>query len=121
MITGEFNLKGELAFEIDFIAADESIISVEAIFDTGFTGWLLINNKDAIKLGWKRNLKSKIVQTAGGQTVLNMYQGIVVLDGEEFTIPVYGGDEIQEILLGVRWLQFKRLIADYSGGVLTLD
>jgi hypothetical protein len=36
-------------------------------------------------------------------------------------IPVLGGDEIKNILLGVRWLQFKRLVADYSGGVLTLD
>ncbi len=81
----------------------------------------MINNKDAIKIGWKRDRKSKIVQTAGGQTVLNIYPGIVVLHGEKFSIPVYGGDEIQEILLGVLWLQFKRLVADYSGGVLTLD
>jgi len=45
----------------------------------------------------------------------------VAIDEEEFTIPVLAGSRVKEILLGVRWLQFKRLIADYSGGVLTLD
>lgn len=62
MITGEFNHKGELVFEIALIAADETN-----------------------------------------------------------TIPVLAGYRVKEILLGVGWLRFKRLIADYSGGVLTLD
>jgi len=45
MITGEFNHKGELVFEVDLIAADETWISVETIFDTGFNDWLVINTK----------------------------------------------------------------------------
>lgn len=45
----------------------------------------------------------------------------MALDGEEFTIPVLAGYRVKEILLGVLWLRFKRLIADYSGVVLTLD
>ena len=120
MMTGEFNQKGELVFEVGLIAADESITWAEAILDTGFTGWLLVNEQDAITLGWKRDIKPKIVQTAGGEAVLNIYEGIVLIDGEELIVRVLAGDEIKEVLLGVRWLRFKRLVADFSAGVLTL-
>jgi clan AA aspartic protease len=121
MINGEFNHKGELVFEVDLIAADETWISVEAIFDTGFNDWLLINTKYAEYLGWLQQENPRKAQTASGTIFFNVYEGIVAIDGEEFTIPVLAGSRVKDILLGVRWLQFKRLIADYSGGVLTLD
>ena len=120
MISGIFNRKGELIFDISLIAADETTVPVRALFDTGFNDWLLINNKTAEYLGWVQE-DDRIVQTAAGITLLNVYEGIILIDGEEFIIPVLGGDEIKKILLGVRWLKFKRLIADYSAGILTLD
>ena len=121
MISGEFNQKGELVFAVDLVAADQTDYRIKAIFDTGFTGWLIVHNQDAIALGWKQYSEPKTVQTASGITTLNVYEGIVLLDEEKFTIPVFGGSRVKDILLGVRWLRFKRLIADYSGGVLTLD
>lgn len=121
MISGEFNDKGELVFEVDLVATDETDFPVRAIFDTGFNGWLLVNNQDAEDLGWLQKPRPRKSQTAGGIIFLNVYQGVIVIDGEEFTIPVLAGSRVQEIILGVRWLQFKRLIADYSAGVLTLD
>ena len=60
------------------------------------------------------------MQTAQGEAELNLYEGTVLLDGQEFTIPVLGGDELEDILLGVRWLQTKRLVADFPARVLTL-
>ncbi len=121
MIVGDFTPKGELVFDLDLVAADNTLIYVEALFDTGFTEWLLINDRDAIALGWKRNTKPIAVQTAGGQTVFNLYRGLVILDGEEFTIPVLGGDKTTDILLGVKWLRYKRLVADLAARVLTLE
>jgi len=50
MIFGEFNSKGELIFEISLIATDGDIIPVNALLDTGFTGWLAIDNQDAESL-----------------------------------------------------------------------
>lgn len=52
MISGEFNPKGELIFEIALVAADETVWPVQVIFDTGFNDWLLINNEDAVNLDW---------------------------------------------------------------------
>ncbi|MEH2251982.1 hypothetical protein [Nostoc sp.] len=60
------------------------------------------------------------MQTAWGEARFNLYEGTVLLDGEEFTIEVMGGDELDKILLGVRWLETKRLVADFTLGVLTL-
>ncbi|BAZ32310.1 hypothetical protein NIES4074_48120 [Cylindrospermum sp. NIES-4074] len=104
MILGEFNSRGELIFEIGLITADGDIIPVQALLDTGFTGWLAIDNQDALSLGWLRENQKEDMQTARGEARFNLYQGTVFLDGEEFIIPVLGGDELQDILLGVRWL-----------------
>jgi len=41
------------------------------------------------------------MQTAWGEALFNLYQGNVLIDGEEFTIEVLGGDELPEILLGI--------------------
>lgn len=121
MMSGEFNHKGELIFEISLVAIDETDWPVQVILDTGFNDWLLINNEDAVNLGWLQNRKPRKANTAAGTVFFNVYEGIILIDGEEFIIPVLGGDEIKSILLGVRWLQLKRLVADYFAGVLTLD
>jgi predicted aspartyl protease len=121
MISGEFNSEGELIFEIGLIAADKDIIPVNTLLDTGFTGWLAIDNQDALTLGWTLKInEQRDMLTARGEARFNLYEGTVLLDGEEFIIEVLGGDELQDILLGVRWLQTKRLVADFPAGVLTL-
>jgi predicted aspartyl protease len=121
MISGEFNSRGELIFEIGLIATDGDIIPANALLDTGFTGWLAIDNQDALSLGWTLKInEQRDMQTAWGEARFNLYEGTVLLDGEEFTIEVLGGDELQDILLGVRWLETKRLVADFPAGMLTL-
>ena len=120
MISGEFNERGELIFEINLIGADGDILPVQALLDTGFTGWLAIDNQDADSLGWILESQKEEMQTARGRSQFNLYQGTVLLDAEEFTIPVLGGDELKDILWGVRWLQTKRLVVDFFAGVLTL-
>ena len=120
MISGEFSDRGELIFEIGLIAADGDVIPVKALLDTGFTGWLAIDNQDAESLGWRLESEPQDMQTARGEARFNLYEGTVLLDGQEFTIEVLGGDELENILLGVPWLQTRRLVADFPAGVLTL-
>ena len=52
MIQSSFGNRGELFFEIDLIAADSSLITVNALLDTGFTDWLAMNIQDVESLGW---------------------------------------------------------------------
>ncbi len=120
MISGEFNSKGELIFEISLIAADGDVIPVKALLDTGFTSWLAIDTQDAESCGWLLESQEEEMRTRRGEARFNLYQGTVLLDEQEYIIPVLGGDELPEILIGVNWLQLKRLVADLAAGVLTL-
>jgi predicted aspartyl protease len=120
MISGEFNSKGEIIFEIGLIAADGDVIPVKALLDTGFTGWLAIDNQDAESLGWFLERRRRDMLTALGEAEFNLYEGTVLIDGGEFAISVLGGNELPDILLGVYWLQMKRLVVDFAAGILTL-
>jgi predicted aspartyl protease len=45
----------------------------------------------------------------------------VIIDGQEWEIPVFAGDEIQEILLGSRWLKLFVLVANYGEDRVSLE
>ena len=121
MITDQFNSKGELVFEISLVAADKDQLLVNAVLDTGFTGWLALDTQDAESLGWLLNTQEqRKMNTAWGEADFDIYEGKIHLDDEEFTIEILAGNQFEDILLGVYWLQIKPLIANFPGGVLTL-
>ena len=121
MISGEFGERGELFFEIELIATNGEIFPIEVLFDTGFTvGWLAIHSQDIEALEWPLVKRRQILKTARGEEFFDLYAGTVFFDGEEFTIPVLAGDEIPENILGLQWLQTRKLIVDFPAGVLTL-
>jgi clan AA aspartic protease len=121
MIAGNFGSKGELLFEIELIAANGDTFPVEALLDTGFTsGWLAINIQDIEVLEWSLLEPKRAMQTAKGEEFFDIYAGKVMLDGQEFIIPVIAGDELEENLLGLQWLKTMRLVVDFPAGVLTL-
>ncbi len=119
MIEGNFGNKGELYFEIELIAADGSSITVNALLDTGFTDWLAMDVQDIESLEWSFIESEKRV-TARGEAKFSIYEGTVDFDGVEVTIPVLGGEEITEVLIGLPWLENRRLVVDRKAGVLTL-
>ncbi|MGK7875849.1 MAG: aspartyl protease [Xenococcaceae cyanobacterium] len=119
MIQGEFGSKGEPFFEIELIGADGFICPVDALFDTGFTGFLAINKQDIEGLNWTL-IDKETLRTAQGETAFDIYLGRIILDGQEFEIPIFAGGNIQEILLGSEWLRIFDLIAKYKEGVLSL-
>jgi predicted aspartyl protease len=44
----------------------------------------------------------------------------MILDNQEYELPVYAGDQLTEILLGSLWLEFLPLVVNFESGVLTL-
>lgn len=120
MIQGRFGEQGELFFEIELITGDGFPIAVEAMLDTGFTGFLAINKQDVELLDWTYLEKEELL-TAQGKTLFDIYLGKIILARKEFEIPVFAGDEIQEILLGSQWLKKFDLIVKYRKGILTLE
>ncbi|WP_242072220.1 hypothetical protein [Nostoc sp. FACHB-110] len=61
------------------------------------------------------------MQTARGNALFDIYEGIVIIDGIEFTIPVHIGDEIPDTVLRVLWLDIMQLIVNKPNGILTLE
>jgi predicted aspartyl protease len=120
MNQGYFNNKGELFFHMDLMAVDNSLMTVDAMLDTGFTDWLAMNLQDIDSLGWSY-LKTLEKQTAGGIIEFNLYAGTVFFDDQEMTIPVIGGNEFTHILMGLQWLNNRRLIVDRKMDWLTLE
>jgi predicted aspartyl protease len=121
MISGKFGNIGELFFEINLMTADGEIFSVDALLDTGFTtGWLALNTQDIDTLGWLIIDFERTMITAQGETTFDLYEGKVILDEIEYTIPVHVGEEVSETLMGLQWLRTQRLVVDEIQGLLTL-
>ncbi len=121
MINGWFGEIGELFFEIDLVAADGEILPIEVLLDTGFTtGWLALETQDALSLGWVMIESERVMQTARGEEYFDIYEGRVVVDGEEYVIPVLAGSGIPESILGLQWLKMLPLAVNFGAGVLAL-
>jgi predicted aspartyl protease len=58
--------------------------------------------------------------TARGEILFEKYLGKVLLDGQEYEIPAFAGDELTEVLLGSQWLKLLPLSVNYQVGILTL-
>ena len=92
-----------------------------SLLDTGFTtGWLAINSQDIEALEWPLIEFERVMKTARGEESFDIYEGKLLLDGQEFLIEVVAGPEITENILGLQWLRTHRLLADFPSGVLTL-
>ncbi|MDF5735529.1 MULTISPECIES: aspartyl protease [unclassified Nostoc] len=119
MIQGTFGSKGELFFEIDLITFDGLNLPVDAMLDTGFTGFIAINKQDLDSLDWAYS-GDELLRTAQGEIIFDRYLGKILLDGQEYEISVYAGDEITEVLLGSEWLKILPLVVNYHADILTL-
>ncbi|MUG91790.1 aspartyl protease [Scytonema sp. UIC 10036] len=119
MISGFFGVEDALFFEIDLIVSSGFDLPVNAMFDTGFSGYLAINGQDIDGFGWTY-IKQQPMFTARGETEFDLYLGEVRIDGQEFQIPVHVGSYLTEVLLGRQWLTTRRLVIDMPSGVLTL-
>ena len=121
MIQGRFDEeKNQLFFEIGLVADDGEVMFVDALLDTGFTGWLAMNSQD-LDFNWVLVDDEYPMKTARGEGDFNINIGTVQIDGQEFNVPVVAGDEIPEILIGMEWLKTKRLVVDLAAGILTLE
>lgn len=120
MIQGRFGEKGEIYFDIDLVDVNGLSFSVEAMLDTGFTELMIMNQQDIETLKWILLGQDKL-RTAQGEAIFNIYLGKVVIAQQEFEIPVFAGEDIQEVLLGSQWLKLFILIANYQQGRVTLE
>ena len=80
-MNGFFGDDDSLFFEIELIALDGLELPVDALFDTGFSAWLAINNQDLDALGWTY-IKQQPMFTARGEAEFEIYLGKVIFSGQ---------------------------------------
>ncbi|MFM6038434.1 MAG: aspartyl protease [Sphaerospermopsis kisseleviana] len=119
MIEGYFGENGQLFFEIELVTNDSLNLPIDALFDTGFAGFMAINTQDLDGLEWVYS-GEEMLRTAKGESKFQIYLGQVILDGKQYQIPVNVGKGINEVLLGSEWLKLLRLVVDFPEGILTL-
>ena len=120
MIQGTFGDEDELFFEVELIADNGLELPVDALLDTGFSGWLAMDTQDLDGLDWTY-VKQEKMQTAKEEFNFDLYVGKVRVEGQKFDIPVHIGAGVPEILIGRQWLKNRRLVVDISAGILTLE
>ncbi|MBW4511560.1 MAG: hypothetical protein KME64_34405 [Scytonematopsis contorta HA4267-MV1] len=82
MIQGWFGDEGALMFEIELITEEESELlelPVNVMLDTGFSGYLAINEQDLQGLDWIY-VQTKSQITAQGQSNFKIYAGKVKIE-----------------------------------------
>ncbi|MEG4516963.1 aspartyl protease [Microcoleus sp. AT9b-C5] len=120
MIQGTFGDEDELFFEVELIADNGLELPVDALLDTGFSGWLAMDSQDLEGLDWTY-VKQEKMRTAKGEFDFEIYVGKMRIEYLEFDIPVHVGDGVPEILIGRQWLKTRRLVVDMSASILTLE
>jgi predicted aspartyl protease len=120
MIHGWFSDENELFFEIELIADSDLELPVDALLDTGFSGFLAMDSQDLEGLDWIY-VEKATMQTAKGEFDFDLYAGKVRIDGQDFDIPVHVGAGVPEFLIGRQWLKKRRLLVDMSASILTLE
>ena len=114
MITGIVNADFEPIISLSIYGADGKIYTQDAIVDTGFNGWLSLPSDliAQLNLRWKR--RGRAILGDGSECIFNVYQAILIWDGETISIPIDEADS--EPLVGMSLMQGYRLMMQISEG-----
>lgn len=119
MIEGIIGENNELLFELILTTSSGLELPVDALLDTGFSEWLVMDRQDVAELDWTY-VGTRTMQMVRGEVELDVYMGRVYLGEEVWEIPVYAGQGIPEVLMGRQWLRTQKLVVDLPSAILTL-
>ena len=115
MITGIVNADFEAIISLSICGSDEKVYTQDAIVDTGFNGWLSLPPDliEQLNLKWKR--RGRAILGDGSECVFNVYEAIVVWDGDYLTIPIDEADS--EPLVGMSLMEgYQFMVQVFEGG-----
>jgi clan AA aspartic protease len=120
MITGIVNAEFEPIIPLSVCGSDGKVYTQDAIIDTGFNGWLSLPTDliTQLNLTWKR--RGRAILGDGSECVFNVYQAVLVWDGNLLTIPVDEADS--EPLVGMSLMEgYQLTVQVFEGGRVELS
>jgi clan AA aspartic protease len=120
MINGIVNEEFEPIISISLRDTDGKIYTQAAIVDTGFNGWLSLSPDliAQLNLNWKR--RGRAILGDGSECVFDVYEAVIVWDGDLLTIPVDEADS--EPLVGMSLMEgYQLTVQVFEGGSVELS
>ena len=119
MITGIINAEFEAIISLSVCDFDGKIYTHDAIVDTGFDGWLSLPPAAIAQLNLKWKRRGRAILGDGSECVFNIYEAVVIWDGDFLTIPVDEADS--EPLVGMSLMEGYQLTMQvFEGGLVEL-
>lgn len=115
MITGRVTLDGrEAVVALDVLGHEGRSQRIEAVIDTGFTGYLTLPIDATASLGLPERGSETFMLADGSEAVLPVYRGGVLWHGWERRIPISQADG--GALVGMSLLRGSRLTVEAEPG-----
>ena len=120
MIQGIVTADREAVIHLALIDANGQSHSIRIVIDTGYTGWLTLPPDLISQLGLSFNRFGRAVLADGSEIAFNIYDAILLWDGQPLPIRVDAVDA--EPLLGMSLMYgYKLTVEDVDGGIVTLE
>jgi len=120
MILGIVNGDFEPIIPLSIYSVTGQIYTQDVIVDTGFNGWLSLPPSIIAELGliWKR--RGRAILGDGSECIFNVYEAVVLWDGEILTIPIDEADS--EPLIGMSLMEgYQLTVQAIEGGRVELN
>jgi clan AA aspartic protease len=119
MMQGYVNQTYEAVISI-VISYNGKLKSVNAVIDTGFTGFLSLPSSMIAELELPWNYRDRATLGDGSETLFDIHDAVVIWDGQLREIEVNSANT--DPLLGMRMLRGYRLQVDtVQGGLVTIE